>query len=76
MSFGKVLPKEVAKLLKVVHGTEGWRVESGGKHVKVFGPDGARVTVPRTPRGSNSIRLTRGDLKRQGWVAPANKRSK
>lgn len=49
---------------------QGWRVEKGRKHVKVYPPDKSRpiVTIPSTPSDRRAVANVRSQLRRSGAV--------
>lgn len=50
--------------------TQEWDVADGGKHLLFTAPDGALVTVPRTPSDWRSVRNTVAELRRHGLAIP------
>jgi hypothetical protein len=59
--------KDIEKLIREVQRAEGWRVERGSKHYKLFAPDGATIiTVSTTPSSPNVLRKVRSQLRRAG----------
>jgi hypothetical protein len=47
--IGNVGPRTHEDLLEAIRKTPGWRVEKGGKHWKILGPEGQVSTLPITP---------------------------
>jgi len=44
----------------------GWRTEEGGKHLKVFPPDGPPIVISKTQAGRRSELNTRAMFRRAG----------
>jgi hypothetical protein len=47
--IGNVGPRTHEDLLEAIRRSPGWRLEQGGKHYKVLGPEGQVSTLPVTP---------------------------
>lgn len=65
--------KEIEKLLRQVRKAEGWRVERGSKHYKLYAPDGYTIiTVSTTPSSPNVVEKVHAQLRRAGLDLKGN----
>ena len=60
--------KDLRALLRKVRKTKGWEVaQRKNGHMRVTGPNGARVDCAYSPSCPHAIRNIERDLKRAGW---------
>lgn len=45
---------------------QGWRLEHGGKHFKLYSPDGRMVTISGTPSDTNAYKAAARQLRHAG----------